>query len=403
MIKLGLIGKTNVGKTTFFNSATLLNAKISARAFATSKSNTGMAFVRTPCVCTEIGIKDNPQNSACKEGWRFAQLEIIDLPGLMEGAWTGKGLGNQFLNVAMQADALLHVIDASGSIDKAGEIRKPGIGDPVRDVLDTEEELVMWFVKIIQKNRKRITRQADIRHVRLDRALHRILSGIKVSREQIIKSIECVDSSKSFEKWTDEDIKSFAQCLRKFSKPTLIVANKMDLPSASDNFEKLREEFPDMLIVPCSAESELALRRAESRSLVSYVPGEEVFRVVNHDKLTDRQSAALDYVENRVFLKWMRTGVQFALDTAVFKLLHVNAVYPIDDLNNFSDKKGNVLPDVFLVKEGTTVLELAEQVHTDLAKTMIYAVDARTGLRLPKEYLVRDRDIIKVVAVAERR
>ena len=183
----------------------------------------------------------------------------------------------------------------------------------------------------------------------------------------------------------------------------MIVANKMDLPIAGDNFERLREEFPDMLIVPCSAESELALRRAESRRLVSYVPGEEVFKVVNHDKLTVRQSAALDYVENRVFSKWMRTGVQFALDTAVFKLLHVNAVYPIDDLNNFSDKRGNVLPDVFLVKEGTTVLELAEQIHTDLAKTMIHAVDARTGLRLPKEYLVRDRDIIKVVAVAERR
>ena len=403
MIKLGLIGKTNVGKTTFFNSATLLNAEISSRAFATNKPNIGMAFVRTPCVCTEIGVEDNPQNSACKEGWRFAQLEIIDLPGLIEGAWTGKGLGNQFLNVAMQADGLLHVVDASGSIDKAGEIRKPGIGDPVRDVLDTEKELVMWFVKIIQKNRNRITRQVDIRHVRLDRALHRILSGIKVSREQIIKSVEYVDSGKSFEKWTDEDVKSFAQCLRKLSKPTLIVANKMDLPSADENFEKLREKFPDTIIVPCSAESELALRRAESRSLVSYVPGEEKFRVVNQDKLTGRQTAALDYVENRVFSRWMRTGVQFALDTAVFKLLHVNAVYPVDDLTNFSDKKGNVLPDVFLVKEGTTVQELAEQIHTDLAKTMIYAVDARTGLRLPKEYLVRDRDIIKVVAVAERR
>ena len=347
MIKLGLIGKTNVGKTTFFNSATLLNAEISSRAFTTSKPNVGMAFVRTPCVCTEIGVKDNPQNSACKEGWRFAQLEIIDLPGLIEGAWTGKGLGNQFLNVAMQADAILHVVDASGSIDKAGKIRKPGIGDPIRDVLDTEEELVMWFVKIIQKNRNRIIRQVDIRHVRLDRSLYRILSGVKVSREQIIKSIECVDSGKPFGKWTDDDIKSFAQCIRKFSKPTLIVANKMDLPNAGENFEGLREEFPNMLIVPCSAESELALRRAESRSLVSYVPGEEKFRVMNQNKLTDRQSAALDYVEDRVFSKWMRTGVQFALDTAVFKLLHVNAVYPVDDLNNFSDKKGNVLPDIF--------------------------------------------------------
>ena len=102
MIKIGLIGKTNAGKTTFFNAATLLNAPVSTYPFTTKKPNLGQAYVRTECVCRELGVKDNPRNSSCIDGARFVPVQLIDLPGLIKGSWKGKGLGTQFLSVASQ-------------------------------------------------------------------------------------------------------------------------------------------------------------------------------------------------------------------------------------------------------------------------------------------------------------
>jgi ribosome-binding ATPase YchF (GTP1/OBG family) len=92
MLKVGIVGKTNTGKTTLFNAVTLLNAEISNYPFTTKVPNVGVGYVKTACVCRELGVKDNPQNSACINGWRFVPIEVIDLPGLIKGAWAGQAL-----------------------------------------------------------------------------------------------------------------------------------------------------------------------------------------------------------------------------------------------------------------------------------------------------------------------
>jgi ribosome-binding ATPase YchF (GTP1/OBG family) len=402
LIKIGLIGKTNVGKTTFFNSATLLNAEISARPFTTKQSNVGTAYTGTVCVCRELGVKDNPRNSACINGWRFIPATMVDLPGLIKGAWQGKGLGNQFLTIAMRTDVLLHVVDASGSINENGEMTKSGTGDPVQDIYDVEQEIVAWLANILEKNKTTIAKQlTPQRH--LDTALYRTLSGMKVKRQQIAQAIETTGIYKDFKDWTNDDIELLAKNIRKLSKPTLIVANKTDLPAAEHNFNRLVETFKETFVVPCSAESELALRRAEKSKLIKYIPGEEAFRIIDDKKLTSQQLTALDYVQKMTFTKWARTGVQFAINLAIFKLLRMNAIYPVEDISRFSDTKGRVLPDAILTTENSTVKDLAKRIHTDLAKTMIHAIDARTGLRLPKEYILRDRDVIKIVSASEKK
>jgi ribosome-binding ATPase YchF (GTP1/OBG family) len=172
----------------------------------------------------------------------------------------------------------------------------------------------------------------------------------------------------------------------------------MDLGPAEANYQKLAKEFGQAFVTPASADAELALRRAEQKGYVEYVPGEEAFRVRERDKLTAEQRDALVYVEQRVFSKWIRTGVQFALNTCVLKLLGMNAVYPVEDAEKFSDKKGNVLPDAFLVPPNATIVDLATQIHSELAKTMIYAIDARARIRLPADYRLKDRDVVKIVA-----
>jgi ribosome-binding ATPase YchF (GTP1/OBG family) len=398
LIRIGLIGKTNAGKTTFFNAATLLSAPVSTYPFTTKKPNIGQAYVRTVCVCRELGVKDNPRNSSCIDGARFIPIQLIDLPGLIKGSWTGKGLGTQFLSVASQADALIHIADASASVDADGKLTRPGMGNPVSDVYDIEEELVRWFSKVIDKTLKK-TKKHPKKGLSWERRLTEDLAGLKITPEHASRALEMHGlSDKEPGRWTKDDLWNFAKSVRGISKPTIIVANKMDLGPAEGNYEKLTKEFGQAFVTPASSDAELALRRAEKKGYIEYIPGEEEFRVKDKDKLTSEQREALIYVEQRVFSKWIRTGVQFALNTCVFKLLGMNAVYPVEDVERFSDKKGNVLPDVFLVAYNASVADLAAQIHSELAKTMIYALDARTKIRLPTDYMLKDRDVVKIVA-----
>lgn len=401
MIKIGLIGKTNSGKTTFFNAATLLSAPVSTYPFTTKKPQIGQAYARTICVCKEFGVSDNPRNSTCIDGARFVPVQLIDLPGLIKGSWSGRGLGTQFLSVASQADALIHITDASGSIDADGKLTKPGMGNPVSDVYDIEEEIVRWFSKNIEKTLKKLRRHSE-KEASTKSLLERDLAGLKVTPDHIVKALEpngLVDKDPG--KWNRDDIWNFAKSVRQISKPTLIIANKMDLSPAGRNYENLTKEFGQAFVLPASSDAELALRRAQQKGYIQYLPGEEAFRVKDKGKLTPDQRDALIYVEQRVFSKWIQTGVQFALNTTVFKLLGMNTVYPVEDIEELADRKGNVLPDVFLVPYDASVKDLAAQIHTDLAKTMLYAIDARAKIRLPAEYKLKDRDVVKIVAATK--
>ena len=402
MIRIGIIGKTNTGKTTFFNATTRSNAEISNYPFTTKKPNFASGQVQTLCVCRELHVTDKPRNSTCIDGWRFVPVEIIDLPGLIKGAWAGRGLGTQFLNVVAEADALLHIVDASGSVDEEGKITRPGMGNPVIDVYDIEEEMILWFKVAIDRALTRL-RKRTIKKT-LDIPLSKELAGIGVRRVHVPKALEEAGlAEKSPKDWKDEDARLFAEKIRAISKPTVIIANKMDLAEAEKNFERLRREFKSQLVIPVSSEAELALRRAEEKGFIKYVPGQEAFRVLDESRLTKDQAWALAYVEQRVFTKLMRTGVQFAINSCVFKLLSLNAVYPVEDPKTFADRKGNVLPDTFLIPNGQTTRDLAKAIHTDLANRMLYAIDARSGLRLPTDYTIRDRDVISIVAASKKK
>jgi hypothetical protein len=402
-VRIGLIGKTNTGKTTFFNAATLQSGEISTYPFTTKTPNAAAAQVITLCVHREFKVQDRPRNSQCVDGWRLIPIELIDLPGLIKGAWKGKGLGNQFLSVAAQSDALLHIVDASGSVDADGRLTEPGAGDPVADIADIEEELVLWYLKLLEGNRDRVSRVLKAGRPFED-ALVDVVRGIGVKKAHVRAALqEAKLEDKAFDNWSEDETKQFAWVLRDASKPTLIVANKMDLPTAAENFERIREEYADLIVVPGSAEAELTLRRAERRGLIKYVPGEERFEIVESGKLNDKQRWALTHIRKSVLGEYLRTGVQFAIDVAVFKLLRMNTVYPVYDPEKLTDKHGNVLPDVYLLPSGSTVVDLAREVHTELAKGILYAMDARSGLRLPGDYEIKDRDVLSIVSASRKK
>lgn len=402
-IKIGLIGKTNTGKTTFFNAATLAGGEVSTYPFTTKKPERAAGNAVTPCVHTEFNVKDDPQNSKCLDGWRFIPVELIDLPGLIKGAWSGKGLGNQFLSVATQSDALLHVVDVSGSVDAAGRITDVGNGDPIADVSDIEEEMIMWYLKLLEGNRDKISKLVHSETEPVV-AITDVFRGIGVKESHVKEALRVAGlEDKHIDNFDMQDTKKFAAHLRKISKPTLIVANKIDLPGADKNFDRLREKYVDTIIIPASADSELSLRLAEQKGLIKYVPGSEHFEILHKEKLNKKQMEALEFITRGILGEYMRTGVQFAINVTVFKLLKMNSVYPVAIPEKLSDKQGRILPDLILLKDGSTVEDLAREIHSDLTKGLLYAKDVRYGVRLPVNYQLRDRDVVSLVSAKTKK
>ena len=401
-IKIGLIGKTNTGKTTFFNSATLSSEEISSYPFTTKKPVSGTAHAITLCVHPEFKIQDNPNNSKCVEGWRYIPIELIDLPGLIKDAWKGKGLGNQFLSIAAQSDALLHVVDASGGIDSTGKITKVGTGDPISDFADIEEELIMWYHKILEGNRDKVSKVIKRGSNFLD-AITDLYRGIGVNKTHVKETLLASGlEQKDFDDFDMADSKKFASHLRKISKPTLIVANKIDVEGADKNFARLRERYNDSIVIPVSGDSEFSLRRAEQKGLIKYSPGSEQFEIIKSDELNEKQTNALNFIQKGIMGEYMRTGVQFAINVAVFKLLKMNSIYPVANEKNLSDKKGRILPDLILLKDGATINDLAKEIHTDLTKGLLYGKDLRYNLRLPIDYQLRDRDVVSLINATKK-
>lgn len=399
---IGIVGKPNTGKSTFFSSATLIPVPIENRPFTTIKPNRGIAYLRSRCVCREFGVRDQPKNSVCIDGVRLIPVELIDCAGLVPDAWQGKGLGNYFLDEIRKADALVHVVDAAGATDEEGRPCRPGTRDPLKDVEFLEREIAMWLVQILAKDWKRIGQTIELTRGDLADALYDKLSGLAVKKSSILEALNVTglnpDKPTS---WTDEDLTRFVGELRKIAKPMMIAANKTDLPNSEENIQRLRKL--GYVVVPCCTEAELILRRAAQKGLINYKPGDYNFEIEDEKGLAPEQRKTLEFVREKILKRWNSTGVQDALNKAFFELLKMIAVYPVENVEKLSDHDGNVLPDVYLVPYGITAKQFAYLIHSDLGEGFIYAVDARTKRRLGEDYVIKDRDVVRIVSAKGRR
>lgn len=398
---VGVVGKPNVGKSTFFSAATLVSVPIANYPFTTIKPNRGMGYVRTPCVCREFGVKDEPINSSCSNGVRLVPVELVDCAGLVPGAWQGRGLGNQFLDEIRRADALINVVDAAGSTDSEGKPCAPGSHDPLEDIAFLTKEIDMWWFQIIKKDWNRIARTAEGERGDIAIALAEHLTGLTIKREEISNAITSIGlDPKKPTSWNDDQLLKLTEEMRKISKPMIIAANKIDLPFAEDNLERMRSA--KLHVVPCCAEAELALRRAAEKKLTDYRPGDSSFNILQPGEMTEEQMRALSTVKEKILQKWGSTGVQDAIDYAYFKLLSMISVYPVEDPEKLTDHKGRVLPDTYLVRYGTTAKEFASMIHSDLGEGFIYAVEARSKMRVGEDYVMKDRDVLSIVSAKKR-
>ena len=400
-VLVGVVGKPNVGKSTFFAAATLKDVPIADYPFTTIKPNVGVTHVSVECVCREMGVSDNPRNSSCVGGTRMIPVKLVDVAGLVEGASQGRGLGNQFLDDVRQADALIQVVDASGSTDIEGRKVPPGTHDPVEDMAMVEREFDLWMFGLLKKDWDKATRSLEQTGGKVLDHIASRLSGLSVTfadAEQVVLRLRLRTEKPS--SWTDDQLMQFVVETRKLTKPTLVAANKADLPTSQANIEKLRGTGRE--VVPCASEAELMLRRASEHGLVNYTPGEGRFEVKEGASLSPAQTSALKMVDEKVMKVYGGTGVQEAINRSFFDLLRAIVVFPVEDETKLTDKEGRVLPDAYVLKGGSTALDLARTVHSELADGFLYAIDARSGKRLGSDHVLANRDIVKVVSSGKR-
>jgi len=399
---VGLVGKANVGKSTFFAASTMKRVEIAGFPFTTIEANRGIAYLRAPCVCREFGVEDEPVNSVCVDGVRLIPIELIDCPGLIRGAHRGRGLGNRFLDEVRRGDTLIVVCDVAGATDENGQPVPPGSHDPIDDVRMFESEFDLWLLSLIRKDWNRVARTAEAAREEIGRHLEEKLTGLKMDRGHISAAVdEAGLNAHRARSWSDDDIAQFVTGLRKASKPLIVAANKADREYAEENVELLRDA--GYLVVPTCAEAELALRRAAAADLISYTPGDRDFEVRDPSGLSEGQRKGLQMIREKVFERWGTTGVQETINAAFFQLMDSILVYPVEDAERLTDHSGRVLPDCYLVPRGTTARRFAGLIHTELGESFIYAVDARTKRRLGEDYVLQDNDVIQIVAAKARR
>ena len=395
---VGVVGKPSAGKSTFFKAMTLAEVDIASYPFTTIQPNRGAGYVRVPCADRQFNVQCNPREGFCTEHKRFVPVELMDVAGLVPGAHEGKGMGNRFLDDLRQASVLIHVIDASGSTDEQGRPVDPGTYDPRRDVKFLENELDLWYLGILKKPWERFAKQTYMEHHKVDEAIATQFSGLNASAEtvkEIIKKLG-IDPENPL-KWSEDDLRSFAVELRKATKPIIVAANKCDIESARENVKSMQEEFADYVIVPCSAESELALKEAGKEKLVGYVPGDESFGILDEGRLSSQQKKALGFISQNVLEAFGSTGVQEVLNRAVFDLLGYMYVFP-GGVSKLSDQHGRVLPDCILLPSGSTAVDFAYKLHSDLGDGFIRAIDVRTKKTIGKGHELAKGDVIEVIS-----
>lgn len=396
VLQIGLLGKANVGKSTFFSASTETPVPIGNFPFTTIQPNIGVAYVKADCACKHFGIKH--QNQLCVNGIRFIPIKLIDVAGLVPGAHEGKGLGNQFLDDARQAEVLIHVVDIAGTTDIQGHPVPIGTHNPLEDVEFVEYEFDQWFIDILRREWDKLTREIEQKRAKLTDGIAKRFTGLGIKDYQIqdvLHKLELI--SKNPKEWNDSDIQTFVKELRKNTKPIIIAANKADLCKDLDIIKKI----PDTIVIPCSAETELLLRKAAKAGIVNYKSGDEQFSVVENKEILPQQQKALDLVTT-VFSKIHSTGIQKILNIAVFDLLKFIVVFPVEDETKLTNKNGDILPDTKLLPQDSTAKDLAGLIHADIAKGFLHAIDCKTKQRIGGDHKLKNGDVIKIVSTLSR-
>ena len=388
--KIGLVGKPSVGKSTFFNAATMNDVPEGAYPFTTIDPAMGEAYVRVDCAAPEFDHSCTPNTGYCEDGTRFVPTKLVDVAGLVPGAHEGKGLGNQFLTDLNEADVLIHVVDFTGETDLEGEPTEDH--DPREDIDFLENELDMWYLDILEKGieRYRSGYQGEDRDIEADLAEQ--MSAFGITEEELKRVILALDLELDPDTWEEADREELAREIRIRTKPMLVAANKMDTEAAQENWGEITTdpEYDHLTFVPVSAHAEKALKNGNEQGVLDYRPGDEDFEVTA--ELPDGKREGLEQI--REFINaYGGTGVQHALETALFEELDAIAVFP--GARKPQDD-GTFLQDCFVLPNGSTAEDFAYFLHSDIGEGFLHAHDVRTERQIGADSELDHRDVVEI-------
>ncbi len=426
-MRIGLVGKPNVGKSTAFSSLTENLVEIANYPFTTIEPNVGIAWLplQEDCACLQLrkrkesegridsdsdddhrkGSICNPNSGSCVKFKRFVPITLIDVAGLVPGAHTGRGRGNQFLSDLARCDALIQVVDTSGSTDIEGNPIGSNGSTSMEEHIFLLEELDAWIKGIISSGWQRGARRVQSEGEKaLPLYLLDQLTGIGAKEIDVMAGINAVNEKFPNAgvpwNWGDVELSTISSSIRSSLFPISIAANKADR-ATSESWQDLSDLVTTNggVLVPTSAEAELALRRASNAGLIAHSPGDFNFEITEdgHNKLSEPQRKGLESITNSLN-SWSGGGLIGLLSKVVFGILERRVAYPVQDETQWIDGEGNILPDAILVPEGTTAKGLAYAVHTDLGDGFIRAVDGRTSRVIGADYEINNGDIIRIHA-----
>ncbi|MBT4058714.1 MAG: redox-regulated ATPase YchF [Euryarchaeota archaeon] len=422
-MRIGLVGKPNVGKSTTFSALTETVVDIANYPFTTIDANVGVTYLaaNSQCACKELVARQTesgrsvelseerkgsicqPRTGACNAHVRLVPVTLVDVAGLVPGAHQGRGRGNQFLSDLASCDALIQVVDASGGTDIEGNPTGPGGSKPEEEYEFLVEELAAWIDGIISNGWSKAVRRIQSEgESGLTNFVYDQLTGIGATLLDIGIALDSFRRANpdipSISVWGDEERRILSDVLRRQLFPLYVAANKADL-AEKKVYSTLQKQVQSAggLFVTCSAETELALRRASKAGAIIYTPGESTFNVNLESELNDAQRRGLSELHDRIS-RMDGTGLNELLNAVVFDRLEQIVAYPVQDETHWADGDGRTLPDALLVSRGTTAKGLAYAVHSDLGDGFIKALDARTGRVIGADQELEDNDVIKIHA-----
>lgn len=325
-------------------------------------------------------------------------IELLDVAGLVPGAHQGRGLGNKFLDDLRHADALIHVVDVSGTTDAEGKVTRGY--DPSVDIAWLRSEIVAWVRGNLGQRWGGIRRRHVAVKATAVETMQAQLSGYSANAQIVARALDRAGvRNVPLEDWDEPTIDRVVEAFVDEKFPTVIALNKIDHADADKNIAKIAKMHDPESIVLCSAISEVFLRKMAKQGYIRYTPGSEYLDtredlIADGDpdggglkELDEKNKNRIENLKDMVLYRFGSTGVVQVLKKAA-DMLGLVPVFPVRNTTTFgsgASESKYVFRDCVLVNKNSTVGDVARKV---LGDAPIAYVEGVGGIRVAEDDIV---------------